>query len=136
MKYFARLNLMALLYGFALFAQTELMVNAYRLERITHWFSFAINGIAVLILFVLFTIALCVLTKKYLDKRKMRYILLILWLPYYVILTFLFSCLFPMTNRADEPSPVLGLILIGIWIAYPLYIAVINLIFPRKSIPQ
>lgn len=134
MRYFIKLNFMALLYGFALFVVTELMGNSYRLERITHWFSLTFNKISVLVLFILFTTVLCFLTKKFFSKGKLRYILSILWIPYYVILVLLFSFLFPITNRGDDPVPALGLILLGMWIIYPFYIAIINFIFKKNKL--
>lgn len=133
MKYFAKLNLLALLYGFALFVVTELMLNCYRLEMIAHWFNFNLQEILLLVLLVVFTIAFCFITKRYFSSGKLKYILSVLWIPYYVILTFLSSYLLPATNRGDDPPPVLGLVLCGLWFIYPFYIAVINVICKKKD---
>lgn len=134
MKKFVGLNIMAFFYGFALFAETELMVNCYRLERIMHWFNFTAQKISVVILFVAFTIFFCIMTKRHFSAGKLRYILAVLWIPYYAVLTFLFSFLFPAVNRGDNPPPVLGIVLFGIWLVYPFYIATVNFICTKNRI--
>ncbi len=129
MKRFIKLNIFAFLYGFVFFIQTELMVNVYIIKRIAHWFTNMSGIILSLCIFILSTIAYLFLTNRYLNTGKLRYFLTILWIPYYIGLVFLM----PVIDRADEPPPVLGLIIIGIFIAYPFYIALINALCTKTN---
>ena len=99
------------------------MGNQLRLERITHWFTGSITLILVIIIFVLSTVLFVFLTRRYFNTGTLRYFTTVFWIPYYIILVYLFSSLVPMNNRADEPSNALGLILIAIFFCYPFFIA-------------
>jgi hypothetical protein len=128
MKTFAKLNLFAFLYGFVFFIQTELMVNISRLERITQWYNNTIGDILALVIFIGSTIIFVYITGRYFNKGGLKYLLTILWIPYCAILVYLFTSLLPMTNHQDFPTPAVGLILMGVVICYPFYIAIINVI--------
>lgn len=135
MNPFIKLNIFALLYGFILFIQTELMGNVYRITRITNLGINTVSraiGITMLIVFLISTIVLIFITSKYFNTGKLRYFLAILWIPYYIILALIFSVLIPMTYHGDEPSPATGLILLFFWFTYPFYIAIINLVCTKN----
>ncbi|MEK4294837.1 hypothetical protein [Paenibacillus sp. FSL R5-0914] len=68
------------------------------------------------------------MTKKYLIGKKSMYFTTILWFPYLVLFINLFAAWFPITEAADRPVPVTGLIIIGAMIIYPFYIVMINII--------
>lgn len=134
MNYFVKLNIFSVLYALILVIQTELMGNVYRISRVT---NIPINtvriaiGITVLFIFIISTIIFLLISSKYFYIGRLRYFLTILWIPYFLTIVFLFSYLIPMAN-IDEPSPVLGLILFGIYLIYPFYIAVINSISTKN----
>jgi hypothetical protein len=132
MKKFIKLNLLAFLYGFALFIETELMLNCYRLYRITHWFNFTVDKIAEIVLFIIFTFIFFYITFRHFNTGALKYILTILWIPYYVVLLILFVYLLPITNPQDEPLGALGFVLFGLWIIYPIYIAIISFICTKN----
>lgn len=52
---------------------------------------------------------------------------MILWLPYTVIFTMVFTYLFPISDPEDMPVPVQGLILLVMLGSYPLYIGIMSL---------
>ena len=125
---------MGALYALVLFIQTELMGNIYRITRVTNLPISTVNitiSIIILIVFIISTINFFFISAKYLNIGKLRYFLTLLWIPYYVIFTSVFSFLLPMTYRGDEPAPVTGLILIGILLVSPIYIAFITAISKR-----
>ena len=131
MRKFVKLNAFAALYGFVSCVQTEIMLNVYRFSRITGMDINRINQISVIIMAVIFTastLLLFRLTKKHLSTGKLKYLLTILWLPYQLIFTRLIAAIFPITNAGDKANPVTGLLLLGLFLAYPFYIAVINAI--------
>ncbi len=135
MAYIVRLNICAILYALILVIQTELMGNIYRICRITNLPIDTIRivvDVTVLIIFIISTIAFCLISSKYFYKGKARYFLTILWIPYFLTLIFLASFLTPMAE-IDEPSPGLGLVLFGIYLVYPFYIALINYFSTRIS---
>lgn len=105
--------------------------NYYRIERLTGWTSDFIYGIGntfCFILFILSSITLYLLVKKFFTTGCLKYVLTISWIPFYAILIVLNRWLIPITERGDRPAPVMGLLLIAGWILYPLYIFVITVI--------
>lgn len=109
----------------------ELMLNVYRISRLTGWdikTTNTINFITILADIILGTIIFYLLTKKWLGRRKLNYITAILWAPYFILFTYILTSLFPITDGGDDPNPVTGLIVIGMLFVYPIYILFINLI--------
>lgn len=135
MKYFLKLNAIAFLYGFVLFIQTELMGNVSRLSRITHWFNNTLVATLILIIFIASTIVFFIITTRHFSTGKLRYLVAVFWIPYYIILVLLFSYLMPMSKQ-DEPPAVLGLILIATFIMYPFFIVLINAICTKTKEPN
>lgn len=135
MNYFIKLNIFALLYGFVIYIQTELMGNVYRISRITNLSIKATNvaiGIAMLIIFISSTFIFFFVSSKYFNKGNIRYFLTILWIPYFIIYVWLTNLIIPITSPGDKPAPVIGLILFAFYFAYPFYIAIINAISAQK----
>lgn len=125
---FTRLNIIGALYALVLFIQLQPMLNIYRIVRITNWAINTVNMLVAifnLILLIISSIVFYLITKKYLSQGKMRFLLTLLWIPYYAIFTLILS---PASVRGEEPPPVLGLLLIGVFLIYPFYIAFINVI--------
>ena len=125
---FVRLNIFSALYALVLFIQVQLIGNIYRIARITNWSINSVNmlvAIVNLIVFIISSIVFYLITRKYLSKGKLRFLLTLLWIPYCAIYTLFLS---PTMVRGEEPPPVLGLIFIVVFLIYPCYIAFINVI--------
>ena len=130
MKYFCKLNILSILYALMVFVPIELMVNVYRISRVTNWEVGTVSmltNVTLVIEIVGGTILLLFLTKKWLGVRKANFFTAILWIPYFVLLIYIFASLFPLTNRGDTPNPVTGFFVIGGLIVYPFYILILNL---------
>jgi hypothetical protein len=124
------------LYALVLLIQIEPMGNVYRITRVTNWSIITVDRLILifnLVIFIFSTVIFYLFTRKYLSTGKSRYLLTVLWIPYFAIFTYIFSSLFPITNPGDDPAPVLGLIIIGIFLIYPFYIALINAISPKTE---
>jgi len=129
MKYFLKLNIISILYTLMIFVPLELMLNVYRISRLTNWEIGTVNILigAILIVEVIGgTILLIFLTKNCLGGRKARFWTSILWVPYFVFLIYIFASLFPITYGGDTPNPVIGLLVVGLLIVYPFYILILN----------
>ncbi|WP_258832177.1 hypothetical protein [Peribacillus frigoritolerans] len=129
MKFFLKLNGISILYAFMIFVPLELMVNVYRISRLTNWNIGNVNiliGFTNVVAFVAGTILLLFLTKKWMKVRKVKFWTVILWVPYFVLFVYIFASLFPITHGGDAPNPVTGLLAIGALIVYPIYILIIN----------
>ncbi|WP_070119356.1 hypothetical protein [Bacillus marinisedimentorum] len=129
MKYFVKLNVISILYAIMVFVPLELMVNVYRISRLTGWEMNKVNiltGATLIVGMVAGTVFLFALTKKWMVGRKANFWTVILWAPYFVAFIYVFASLFPMTYGGDVPSPVTGLLIIGGLIVYPFYILILN----------
>lgn len=130
-KYFFKLNMISILYGLMFFFPFVLMANVYRMSRLTNWDINTINiliGITILIIFIGCTFLLFFLTKRWLNGHKTKFFIVLLWLPYLVLFSYINAALFPITHPGDKPNPVTGLILLGGLILYPIYILGLNFI--------
>ncbi|WP_366161424.1 hypothetical protein ABXS71_21175 [Bacillus infantis] len=131
MKYFLKLNVVSILYALMFLVPIELMLNVYRISRLTDWEIGTVNiliGITVIVEIIGGTILLYFLTKKWLDGRKAKFWTVILWVPYLVLFIYVFASLFPITYGGDDPNPVTGLLAIGGLIVYPFYILILNFV--------
>jgi hypothetical protein len=131
MKIFVKLNIISALYALVLFIQLQPMLNIYRLVRITDWSFGAIHMLTAifnLFVFIASTIVFLFITRKYLGQGNLRFFITLLWIPFYAIITLIFYSLFPIAIRGEEPAPVLGLVMICVFLIYPFYIAFINII--------
>lgn len=124
-----KLNVISILYAIMVFVPIELMVNVYRISRLTNWDISTVNifTVATLIVEMIGGTALLVfLTKKWLGGRKANFYTAILWIPYFVLFIYVFASLFPITYGGDDPNPVTGLIVIAGLIIYPFYILILS----------
>jgi len=131
MNYFFKLNIVSIIYALMVFIPLELILNVYRITRLTNWEFSTVNiitSVTVIIVMVGVTILLHFLTKKWLDGRKAKFWTVLLWVPYFILFIYVFASLFPMTNGGDEPNPVTGLFVMGGLIAYPFYILILNFV--------
>lgn len=75
MKYFIKLNSLSVLYAFMLFVVIELLVNIYRISRISGLELDKVNNLELIFIFVLFifcSIGFVWMTKKYLNGKKIQ----------------------------------------------------------------
>lgn len=129
MRYFLKLNVVSMLYALIVFIPFELMLNVYRISRLSNWDIGTVNILTNIILIAVFiggTILIYFLIQKWLDERKVNLVTAILWLPYFVLFVLIFAFLSPITYGGDDPSPVAGLLAIGGTMGYPFYILLLN----------
>lgn len=130
MKYFLKLNVVSVLYAVMVVVPIELMVNVYRISRVTNW---EINTVITVLSLTIIgeviagtVVLLSFLTKKWMGVRKVNYWTVILWVPYFILFAYIVANAFPITYEGDVPNPAIGLLIIGGLLAYPFYILVIN----------
>jgi hypothetical protein len=129
-KTFGKLNIISALYALVLVIQIQPISNINRIFRITNW---SVSAVYILIamfnlfIFIISTIVFLLITRKYLSQVKLRFLLTLLWIPYYVIITLIYNSFTPIIVRGEGPGPVVGLLFIVIFLSYPFYIAFINL---------
>lgn len=131
MKYFIKLNVVSILYALMILIPFELMINVYRISRMTGWnigTATALSGVTTFIEFIFGTTLLFFLTTKWMKGRKSNFWTIILWIPYFVLFIYIIASLFSTTYGGDVPSPGTGLIAIGVLMAFPIYILIINFI--------
>lgn len=136
-KNFVKINIMSFGYAVMLSFPVQLLANIYRIGRVSGWDLSLVNQVVyslIFIMFIFFTILSVILTRKYFaeNNTKLRFISMILWFPYFVLINFTFSSLFPIVDRGELPPPVVGLLSLGAMIVHPIYIFVINLLAPLK----
>ncbi|GGF99126.1 hypothetical protein [Paenibacillus aceti] len=128
---FLKLNGLSTLYGLHFAIQIELLMNTYRLARVTEMDLAKANtmiGWTVLLIWIATSFLMYGLTKVLLGSRKIKFWTSVLWIPYAAAVIYAFGSLFPITDRGEMPSPVMGLILIGAAFLYPFYIILINML--------
>ena len=134
-KTFGKLNIISALYALILVIQIQPIANINRIFRITNWSVSAVYILIAmfnLIIFIISTIVFLFITKKYLSQVKLRFLLMLLWIPYYVVITLIYNFFTPIIVKGEGPGPVVGLLFIGIFLSYPFYIAFINSISTRS----
>ena len=138
MNYFLKLNIVSILYALLFFIPLELMLNVYRIARLTSWQIDTVNILTFIILLVDTiggTLVIYYLTKKWMEGRKANFWTILLWFPYFILFIFVLANLIPITYGGDEPNPVTGLLALGGIIVYPGYIFFLNL-FSITSVKQ
>lgn len=106
-------------------------MNFYRIWRLTGWEASSVNQVITvlhIVGFLLLTVLVYVLDRKWMKHKKSGYWSIILWIPYLIMFLYLFAILFPITYRGDAPAPASGLIIFGQLIIYPFYLLIIYLI--------
>lgn len=131
MKFIIKLNVLSAVYAFVLFIALELMVNVYRITRLTKWelgTVIYIGTFVYLIGFILCTILFPIIIRSWLEGRLANFWSILFWVPYFALFVIIFTSLFPLNNPGDKPSSGTGLIIIGSLISYPIYLMFINII--------
>ena len=117
------------MYAVIVLAPTQLTLNVYRINRLTHWDIGRINILTLMIGCILViggTVQLKKLTKKGLKFIKAKYWTVILWIPYFFMLNDVFNHLFPLTYGGNRPNPATRLLIIGRLFIFRLYVFVLN----------
>ncbi len=130
MKFFIKVNFVSLLYALLFFVEFELVINVYRISILTHLELGTVNNIIIsigILFFITFTISILILIRKWMGNRKSIFWSVLLWVPYLAVFICVFSYLLPFKNPENAPSSAAGLIIIGMIIVYPVYIAMVNL---------
>ncbi len=122
---------MGILYALVLFVAIELILNVYRISRLTGWELGSVTNVVIIPVFVGFvgaTLLLILMTKRWMKARKSSYWSAALWAPYLVLFVYMFASLFPIVNPGEIPSPGVGFVLIGALFVYPFYVILVNFI--------
>jgi len=129
MKNLLKINLASILFALPVFAAIEGIGNALRISRITGWeYGRVERLITVLNIagFILTGFLIVYITRRVLENRRISLISSFLWFPYFTLFTYGFASLFPLTVHEDKPTPVTGLIFIGILILHFLYLVFVQ----------
>lgn len=135
MKKFIKINFISILYALSLFIAIELVINVYRISRITGWnldVVVIVIPLIILIGFIISTILIIGLIKKMMIKRKFGYWLALIWFPYFLFFYYMFTYLFPL-NSSETWFPLFNILIYGIIILYPIYILFINRYFTLEK---
>lgn len=136
MKWFIRMNFTSIIFAFPLFISLELLLNVYRIGRVTGWDLekvIRIIHIYNFVGFIISTIIFLYIVNKWMEGRTARYWTIPLSIFHLFMFIFIFSSLFPITYPGDKPNPVSGLIVIALMILYPFYLFFINLFVNSKA---
>lgn len=124
-----KLNGVSALYGLHFSLQIELMLEPYRLARVTGIELGQMNtiiGWAMLVILIVVSFLMYCLTNLSLGSGGVKFWTSILWLPYAVVFMYVITSLFPIADRGETPPPVMGLLVILAALLYPLYILFLN----------
>ena len=123
-----KINFISILYALSLFIAIELIINVYRISRVTEWnLNVVMVIIPVIILVGLILSALLVihLTKRWVLNKKNSYWLALIWCPYFILFYYIFTYLFPL-NSGETLFPIFNILIYGIIVLYPFYILIIS----------
>lgn len=129
MKYLLKLNLAGILFALPVFAAIELIGNRLRISRISGWEYGKVERAVTLLNiggFALTGFLIVYVTRHVLDNRRMGLIAGLLWIVYFILFVYGFAALFPVTIHEDRPTPVTGLIYIGMLILHFAYLAIVQ----------
>jgi len=125
LKYFAKMNVFALLACIPLVVFAQLEVNVYRISRVTGldldiivkapWIAFLIAAVLGLILFPFYI-------RKHLGRYSVDGWLLILWIPYFFLFAGTIGRLLPVMHPGEDPGPGTGMLLLFVMFFYPIYV--------------
>ncbi|MBB6673316.1 hypothetical protein [Cohnella nanjingensis] len=130
MRYAIKLQIVSAGFAFALFAALELMMNVYRIGRWTGWEIDTVNRTLLWIYiggFFLSSFLFPLILLRWLEGRWANFWSLLLWMPYFLLFAYTFAEGFPITDPGEYPNPIAGLIAIGAFVLYPIYLGLLNL---------
>lgn len=117
MRYFLKFNALSAIFALFPFIWSELLVNVYRINRITGVDIAFINRISLITGLLCFSLLIVMfvfmIQKRFLPLKRTNLLFGLSWIPYYFLCILLFSFQFPMNEQADKASPASGLIIIA-----------------------
>lgn len=122
MKTFVKFNFFSFLFGAFLFAGEVLLLDQIRIVKLISWLSYRKISSISLILFLAGTVFLIYIAPKYSSFGKWKYLFVVSWFPYYLLLDLMRYSFFPITNSNDIVSNGSGLVGFMMFCSYPLYI--------------
>ena len=128
MKQIIKINFISILYALSLFIAIELIINVYRISRVTEWTLNVVMVIIpaiILVGLILSTLLVIYLTKRWVLNKKNAYWLAIIWCPYFILFYYIFTYLFPL-NSGETLFPIFNILIYGIIVLYPFYILIIS----------
>ncbi|WP_298834575.1 hypothetical protein [uncultured Planococcus sp.] len=129
MKNFIRLNLISFIYSISILVPIELTINVLRISRLTNLDIDTVSILSLLVVIFVFlvsSIGIVFVIRKWTEVPKWVHFSVILWFPYFILLVFIGTSLFPATNLEDIPSAGTGLLALGMLVAFPAYIIFTN----------
>lgn len=70
---------------------------------------------------------------RHLEPSTWNLFLYVLWLPYLVLLTYVWTRVIPAPTEAAWPSPAVGLLMIALAFTFPLYVFIVHMIARSKQ---
>ncbi|MGL4820837.1 MAG: hypothetical protein ACRC5C_12775 [Bacilli bacterium] len=135
MNYFLRLNIISAIYALMFLIPVELILNGYTLIM-DYNFGPTSFFIALLIEVCIGTLIVLKLQTMWFRFRKSNFWTMILWLPYFILFLPISGFLFPTLIPEVDPSPGTGFVLLAGFVAFPIYILFVNLIFYWQAMQQ
>jgi hypothetical protein len=129
MSHFVKINVISMSYALMILIPVELMVNVYRLTRLTGWeikTVMNVSGFLTVSILLMGTVSLYFLTGKWMEGRKASYWTAVLWFPYFALFIYSIATFFPTTNGGDAPNPATGLVMVGALVAFPFFVLALN----------
>ena len=123
-----KINFISILNALSLFIAIELIINVYRISRVTGWdlgVVMAIIPVIILVGLILSTLLIIRLIKKWMLNRKIGYWLALIWCPYFILFYYIFTYLYPL-NSGETMFPIFNILIYGLIVLYPFYILIIN----------
>ena len=132
MTHFLKLQSISILLALVLLINIQLLANSGRLSL---WIGdayvpvIAVIGLISLGIFARVTIQQIV----QLAPTLWNLLLYLLWFPYLALFTYVWTRVIPAPNEAAWPSPAVGLFMIALTFAFPLYIFIVHMIARSKQ---
>ena len=128
LKIFIKINFISILYALSLFIAIELIINVYRISRVTEWnldVVMVIIPVIILVELILSTLLVIHLTKRWMLNKKIAYWLALIWCPYFTLFYYIFTYLFPLSS-GETLFPIFNILIYGIIVLYPFNIVIIS----------
>lgn len=135
MRLFVKWNGWSLFFAIILFIPAEMILNIERIVRITglsYQVFYILDILLMIVCIILFFKSICLMQGEMIRSR-LTWLLCLSWSLYFVLMTYAMSQWFPVTRPADFPSPVLGLLLIGVLVIYPFCIVALISFLKEKT---
>ena len=128
MKNFIKVNFISSVYGLSLFIAIELIINVYRISRVTGWsldVVMVVIPVIILIGVAFSTLLMIRMIRKWMIGRKTVYWSVLIWCPYFLFFYYLFTFFFPL-NSGETWFPLFNILIYGLIVLYPIYLFIMN----------